>query len=227
MADSQDLERSIEALQKAVGYRFSDTQLLIEALTHSSFANESGLSYCNERLEFLGDSVIGLCVAEELFIRYPSEREGRLTKMRARVVCCEALANAARTAGLADHLRLGKALKNGATDSILADAFEALLGAVYLDGGIKKAMEVVLKFISLDVDVDACDPKSALQERLQHQGLGAPKYKLERTSGPPHDATFWVSVWCGGRFLGSGRGKTRKEAEALAASEALSKLAEG
>ncbi|MCX7828650.1 MAG: ribonuclease III [Thermanaerothrix sp.] len=225
MRDSQDLEGSIEVLQRLVGYRFSDTQLLIEALTHSSFANEYSLGYCNERLEFLGDSVIGLCVAEELFVKYPSEREGRLTKMRARVVCCEALADAARAAGFAAYLRLGKALKNRATDSILADAFEALIGAVYLDGGIERAREVVLRFIPLDVDVDVSDPKSALQEMLQHQGLGAPKYKLEGTYGPPHDATFWVSVWCADDLLGRGRGKTRKEAEASAASEALSKLA--
>lgn len=227
MASQQELGATLEALQVLVGYRFSDTQLLIEALTHSSFANDHGLPYNNERLEFLGDSVVGLCVAEELFRRYPGEREGRLTKMRARVVRSDGLAAAAMAAGLGGAVMLGRALKNGPTVSILADAFEALIGAIYLDGGVDRARDVVLRFISMeDLDMELGDPKSILQERLQKAGLGTPSYRVSDMWGPPHNVIFDVTVHCAGKVLGTGRGKTRKEAESSAAAEALKKLGE-
>lgn len=226
MQDLEAFHRALEELQDRVGYRFADTQLLIEALTHSSFANQAQLGYCNERLEFLGDSVLGLCMAEELYRRHPSEREGRLTKLKSTGVSSHNLARSGRVLGLDRVLRVGKAIKGGPSEGMVADAMEALIGAVYLDGGLEAARGIVSRHVSLD-SLSSQDPKSALQEMAQRLGIPLPSYRLVEVRGPEHRATFVVQVWLKGELMGVGNGGSRREAESKAASAALNRLQGG
>ena len=202
------------------------------ALTHRSFANENGALTNNERLEFLGDAVLGMCVAEELYRRFPDRAEQDISKMRAGVVNMYALADLARSIGLGEHILLGRGEKaTGGADkhSILADTTEALLGAIYLQHGFEVARETVLRLFNQMID-DAPtesrgrDWKTLLQERLAVKQLPAAEYTV-RTTGPDHDLTFYVDVLVDGVVKGSGTGATKKEAEMHAAHQAHTALA--
>lgn len=217
-------------LLKNLGVELSDDSLRL-ALTHRSFANENGNLTNNERLEFLGDAVLGMCVAEELYRRFPDRAEQDISKMRAGVVNMYALADLARRIGLGEHILLGRGEKaTGGDDkhSILADTTEALLGAIYLQHGFEVAKATVLRLFSGMID-DAPtesrgrDWKTLLQERIAAKKLPAPEYTV-KTTGPDHDLTFYVDVLLDGVVKGSGTGGTKKEAEMQAAHQAHTAL---
>ena len=219
-------------LETAIGYRFHDIQLLQNALTHSSYANErwhnSLLS--NERLEFLGDSVLGMLVADYLFRSFPNRPEGELTRMRADMVCERTLAGAASRIGLGNHLMLGHGEEQGggrSRDSILADAMESVIAACYLDGGIAAALQVVRQFILVEVPVNRLhnvDYKTRLQELVQQKKNQVLTYRLVKESGPDHDKKFDVEVFLNGKSVGFGTGSSKKRAEQDAARQATEKL---
>ena len=222
----------ISDLEGAIGYRFRDIQLLRNALTHSSYANErwhnSLLS--NERLEFLGDSVLGMLVADYLYRTFPDRPEGELTRMRADMVCEKALAGAANSIGLGQHLLLGhgeERLGGRSRDSILADAMESVIAACFLDGGLDAALSIVRKFILVKVPVTRLqnvDYKTQLQELVQQKKNQVLTYALVGESGPDHDKRFDVEVSLNGTVVGSGCGKSKKRAEQDAAHSAIGKL---
>ena len=216
----------IKDLETAIGYKFQNIQLLQNALTHSSYANErwhnSLLS--NERLEFLGDSVLGLLVAEYLYHNFPNRPEGELTRMRADMVCEQTLAAAANRIGLGSHLLLGHGEEQGGgrhRNSILADAMESVIAACFLDGGIEAALKVVQQFILVEV------PVTKLQELVQQKKNQVLSYRLAGQSGPDHDKQFDVEVSLNGSVVGSGSGSSKKRAEQMAARSAIEKLFPG
>ena len=233
-----------ERLMERLGYEFRDPRLLDRALTHSSAVPElrtargEEISYAasevqdNERLEFLGDAVLELLSSEFLLNHFPDWAEGQLSKSRARIVNAHSLEAAARGLGLGEHLRLGRGEeKTGGRDkpALLADAFEAVVAAVYLDGGLDPARELLKKTVFLQVSEDGdriaeSDRKSALQEFLQGKGGQLAEYRLAGESGPDHQKTFLVEVWVKGSCLSSAEGSTKKEAEQKAARRALEKL---
>ena len=222
----------IKDLETAIGYRFQNIQLLQNALAHSSYANErwhnSLLS--NERLEFLGDSVLGMLVAEYLFRNFPDRTEGELTRMRADMVCEKTLAAVANRIGLGGHLLLGHGEEQGggrSRDSILADAVEAVLAACFLDGGLEAALKFVQQFILVEVPVtklNNADYKTALQELVQQKKNQVLSYALVGQSGPDHDKRFDVEVSLNGVVVGQGSGRSKKRAEQDAARAAIEKL---
>jgi ribonuclease-3 len=209
------------------GYSFNDKALPEAALTHKSYANEAGGAH-NERLEFLGDAVLGFLAAERLFHEYPDKPEGELTKLRAGYVCEKSLAAASRRLGLGERLRMGKGERaEGGTsrDSILADAFEAVLAAIYLDGGIEPCRVLVNKEVmDHPPQGPVRDPKSCLQEFLQGRGRPAPEYRMVGASGPDHRKHFIVEVLLEGSPVSQGEGRSKKEAEMAAAEKALRML---
>jgi ribonuclease-3 len=204
----------------------ADAARLEEALTHPSYSNERRDLPDNQRLEFLGDAVLGFCVGELLFVREPNADEGVLTRMRAQLVSAEALSQWAREHELSKALRLGRGAEAaglGDATNVLADAVEALVAAVFLERGLDAARalcssvaELALKGVGSELD-----PKSELQERLQAQSGTAPSYELVETGGPPHDRWFRVEVRHQGMLLGEGRGKSKRAAERAAAARAL------
>jgi ribonuclease-3 len=198
------------------------TDRMETALTHSSYANETGAGH-NERLEFLGDAILGFITAEALYTENLEMQEGGLTKLRAGYVCEKNLASAARRLGLGERLRLGRG--ETVRDSMLADAFEAVLAAAYLDGGMEPCREMV-KSAVLDHPPagPVRDEKSCLQEALQGQGRPAPEYRTVRESGPDHKKEFIVEAVIDGRSMARGTGKTKKAAEMDAAGKALDYL---
>lgn len=203
---------------------------LEEALTHPSFSNERRDLPDNQRLEFLGDAVLGFCVGELLFMREPNANEGVLTRMRAQLVSAEALSHWARHHELAKALRLGRGAEAaGLADAtnVLADAVEALVAAVFLERGLDAARELCRSIAepALKAVGPELDPKSELQERLQAQSGVAPSYELVETGGPAHDRWFRVEVRHQGQLLGEGRGKSKRAAERAAAAVALSEPA--
>jgi ribonuclease-3 len=221
-----------------LGHAFRDAAILDEALTHASYANELGIPRYNERLEFLGDAVLELCVSEILFSARPDFDEGRLTKERSLVVREATLAKWAKALGIPDLLRLGRGLEmqNGRKNaSVLADAAEAVIGAVFLDGGYDAAKKVVerrMKDEPTENAEDAAAPnkdaKSLLQERLQAAGGKPPSYILKKRTGPDHASTFEVELCLSdGRTFASGRGNSIKSAEFAAAQNALARLEQG
>ena len=225
-----------EQLQEKIGYRFRDPRYLEQALTHSSYSNETGARdhhlRCNERLEFLGDSVLSLAASEFLYRQFAKSPEGDLTRLRAASVCEEALASYAEEIGLGAYLRLGKGetLSGGAKKpAILADAFEALLAAIYLDAGeegFEKVKTFVLPFIRKRVDglpiPSGADCKSLLQQFVQQdKEEHRLEYRLVGESGPDHDKTFLVEVYLDSNKIGSGEGHSKKQAEQMAAETAL------
>lgn len=222
----------IKDLETAIGYRFQNISLLQNALTHSSYANErwhnSLLS--NERLEFLGDSVLGMLVAEYLYRSFPNRPEGELTRMRADMVCEKTLAAVARQIGLGDHLLLGHGEEQGggrSRDSILADAVESVIAACFLDGGLEAALGFVQKFILVTVPVTKlhnADYKTQLQELVQQKKNQVLSYSLVGQSGPDHDKKFDVEVSLNGKCVGTGSGSSKKRAEQEAARCAIEKL---
>ena len=225
----------IKDLETAIGYQFRNISLLQNALTHSSYANErwhnSLLS--NERLEFLGDSVLGMLVAEYLYHNFPNRPEGELTRMRADMVCETTLAAAANRIGLGEHLLLGHGEERfgGRTrNSILADAMESVIAASFLDGGIEAALKIVQQFILVEVPVTKLhntDYKTALQELVQQKKNQVLSYALVGQSGPDHDKQFDVEVSLNGAVVGKGTGRSKKRAEQDAARVAIEKLFPG
>ena len=225
----------IKDLETALGYRFSNITLLQNALTHSSYANErwhnSLLS--NERLEFLGDSVLGMLVAEYLYRSFPDRTEGELTRMRADMVCEKTLADVANAIGLGDHRLLGHGedrLGGRTRDSILADAVESIIAASFLDGGLSAALGIVRRFILVKVPVKKLhnmDYKTLLQELVQQKKNQVLSYELTAETGPDHDKRFDVEVSLNGRVVGTGFGTSKKRAEQDAARAAIDALFPG
>lgn len=219
------MNESLVQLQKNLGYRFKDISLLETALTHSSYANEKGGdTVCNERLEFLGDSILGFVSARYFYENFDCP-EGELTKHRAAKVCETALCTFAKELKVGEALRLGKGeARMGGKDkpSILADAFEAILAAVFLDGGLDEAAKIVLRFIPRhDSFEKAKDYKTTLQEVIQRNREEHIEYVLIDATGPDHDKTFTVQVHLNSNVIGTGVGKSKKLAEQQAAKEAL------
>lgn len=219
----------MEVLEQKLNYKFNNKKLLQNALTHSSYANEvrNGIT-SNERLEFLGDSVLSIIVAEYLFLHYKNIPEGELTKLRASLVCEKTLCKFSRELELGKFLKLGKGEDKGGgreRDSILADAFEALLASIYLDGGMEVATNHVLRFVIPEIEDKNQhtfkDYKTALQEIIQRNPEEYVTYVLKGESGPDHDKVFEVEVHLNSNVIGRGKGKNKKQAEQMAAKQAL------
>ena len=222
----------INELEKAIGYQFRNITLLQNALSHSSYANERWHDSLksNERLEFLGDSVLGMVVAEHLYRTFPDRPEGELTRMRADMVCERTLAKVANGLELGKHLLLGKGEEQGGgrgRESILADAVESVIAACYLDGGMDAAVQFIQKFILVNVPVTRlhnADYKTALQELVQQKKNQLLSYNLVGESGPDHDKQFRVELTLNGEVVGVGSGSSKKRAEQAAAHAAMEKL---
>ena len=235
------MANTLSVLQERIGYRFANVGYLERAVTHSSYSNETGARnhhlLCNERLEFLGDSVLSLVVSNYLYTHFSEYPEGTLTRIRSSVVCEAALASFAEKIGLGEFLLLGRGeAQNGGAEkpAILADAFEALLAAIYLDAGAEDSMQSVAKFLLplIKSAIDALpevgdvriDSKSRLQEFIQQdrEQKEALEYRLVGESGPDHNKTFAVDLYLGANCIGSGKGHSKKAAEQAAAKAALS-----
>lgn len=213
--------------EKRIGYSFKDPELLVTALTHSSYSNEIRLKKqeCNERLEFLGDAVLELISSEQIFRNHPDQPEGDLTRIRASYVCESTLALCAREICLGDYLQLGRGEdRTGGRerDSILSDAMEATIGAVYMDGGFESAQRYVEEFILKDIEKKSLfyDSKTYLQEIVQRD-LKKLEYVLLKEEGPDHNKSFEVGVLIDGKQLTTAVGRTKKKAEQAAAYEAI------
>ncbi|MBQ8801673.1 MAG: ribonuclease III [Clostridium sp.] len=221
----------MKTLEEKLGYTFQNRALLENALTHSSCANESrGKLQSNERLEFLGDSILGMVVADHLYRNHPDLPEGVLTRTRAALVCEDSLVVVAEELGLGQYLRLGKGEEAGGgrnRPSIRADAVEAVLAAVYLDGGIGSARKIIQKYI-LSREVAGLtkprDYKTALQELVQRESGQVLAYRLTGEEGPDHNKRFFVEVTLNGKGVGQGSGRSKKEAEQMAAKAAIELL---
>ena len=225
------MSRNVKELEEKIGYNFKDSHLLGHAVTHSSYVNEKHMKKadCNERLEFLGDAVLELISSEYLFFENQTMPEGELTKLRASMVCEKALAFCARDLELGSYLLLGKgedATGGRFRESITSDALEALIGAIYLDGGFANAKEFVLNFILNDIEHKQLfyDSKTILQEIVQAGYNEELNYQLIREEGPDHDKRFVVEARIGEKSIGEGMGHTKKAAEQEAAYQALLKL---
>ena len=222
----------IKDLEKAIGYQFKNITLLQNALAHSSYANERWHDSLksNERLEFLGDSILGMVTAEYLYRNFPDRPEGDLTRMRADMVCERSLAVAAERIELGNHLLLGNGEEAGGgrrRDSILADALESVIAACFLDGGMESARRFIDTFVLTDVPVKKlrnADYKTALQELVQQKKNQSLSYALVGESGPDHDKKFEVEVSLNGKVVGNGSGSSKKRAEQDAARAAIEVL---
>ena len=223
-------KEQINKLQERLGYSFANTELLKRALMHSSYV--PGVGGDNERLEFLGDAVLELCVSEELYFRFPDMQEGQMTKNRASIVCEEALSRAAHGVGLGAYLLLGRgedASGGREKPSILSDAFEAVIAAIYLDGGFAHARDFIHRFVlpllDLSTPVFEKDHKTRLQELIHARTHGKQvKYVLSGESGPDHDKTFTMQAVLENEVLGVGTGHSKQSAGQAAAADALSRL---
>ena len=224
----------MNSLEKNLNYKFKNIQLLKNALIHSSYANENrGNIHSNERLEFLGDSVLSIIVSEHIYNRFPNMPEGELTRLRASLVCEKSLCAFSRELGIGDYLELGMGEdKNGGRerDSILADAFEAVLAAIYLDGGMEAAKKHIMNTVLHDIkhhdDDTFKDYKTTLQEIIQRNPEESVTYILIDESGPDHDKRFTVEVHLNSNVIGTGTGKNKKQAEQMAAKQALHLMGE-
>lgn len=221
-------QKPLKELEEKIGYQFQDKQLLKQAVTHSSFANEQKINKHDdyERLEFLGDAVLELVSSEFLFQENKQMTEGQLTRMRASIVCEQALAYCAREFGLEEFILLGKGeeMTGGRTkDSIISDTMESIIGAIYIDNGMEHAKAFIHRFILSDLDHKKLfyDAKTILQERVQQKNAGNLHYVTVREEGPDHDKVFVVEVRIDDRKIGEGSGRTKKAAEQQAAYEAL------
>ena len=222
---------SIEEVEKILGYTFRDKNVLLTGLSHSSYANDylGSSTRGNERLEFLGDAILDMVVSADLYERFPDRQEGFLTKLRAEIVCTEALGKVADHTGLNEYMLLGKGeeIKGGRyRHSITSDLVEALIAAVFVDGGIEAAMRTVHRLMDRTIeegckDMLPADYKTMLQEKCQKENGAAPVYRIIGEEGPDHDKTFTAAVFIGDRQIAAGKGKTKKEAESAAAAEAL------
>lgn len=237
MKISSRRKKKLEEIQSCIKYTFKDINLLNTSLTHSSYANENktGNSESNERLEFLGDAIIDLIVSEYLYKRFSEFPEGELTKRRASVVCESSLTFAAQKINLGKYLLLGKgeeATGGRERESILADAFEALTGAIYIDGGLKAAKGFILGLFEQEViyalskESLFIDYKTELQEILQKRTRSKIEYKVEKEDGPDHRKKFYMNVIVENKVIGNGMGRNKKEAEQNAAKQVLLKMGE-
>ena len=219
----------MKSLENNLGYTFKNPDLLLNALTHSSYANEARNGQTsNERLEFLGDSVLSIIVSDYIYKNFSNLPEGELTKLRASLVCEKSLCAFSRELDLGKYLKLGKGEDKGGgreRDSILADAFEAVLAAMYLDGGMEVARKHVMNFVLRELkntdDEVFKDYKTALQEIIQRNPEESVTYILTGEKGPDHDKTFEVEVHLNSNVIGKGKGKSKKQAEQMAAKQAL------
>jgi len=222
----------LRGIEEKIGYRFRREECLIEALTHRSTLGElkpgdERITY--ERLEFLGDSVLALVTSDFLMRNFPEENEGQLTKKKSLLVSKGVLAKKAEEIGIKEHIILSESAQRGGVadqDSVLTAALEALIGAVYIDGGFERAREFIEETILADIEEylehrDHVNYKSVLQEWAQSRYRSYPRYSVRATAGPEHDKIFLVEVKVGGRVAGKGRGKCKKDAEQMAAKEAL------
>ena len=224
----------LNEFQSKIGYTFKNRHLLEQALTHSSYANEKHMKKHsdNERLEFLGDAVLEIVSSEFLFINYPQKPEGELTKLRASIVCEPTLALCTKPLDLGKYLRLGRGEDHTGgrkRKSILSDALEAVIGAIYLDGGFTNAKEFVLRFIMTDIENKQLfyDSKTILQEIVQGRQDGELTYEILKEEGPDHNKSFEVRALVGSKEVGRGKGRTKKAAEQLAAYNGILKLKAG
>ncbi len=228
-------KRQLKQLQNIIGYKFNRCNIFNQSLTHSSFANEHRKIKIkhNERLEFLGDAVLEIVISDYIFNKYTNYKEGELTKLRATVVCETSLAKAAKKINIGKYILLGKGEENTGgrkRDSILADTFEAIIGAIYYDGGIDNSKKFILNNLK-SIIVDAVngklflDHKTQLQELLQKDSESIIKYDVVKQEGPDHNKIFHIEVKNKSRVLGRGVGRSKKEAEQSAAQSALSKVA--
>lgn len=227
------MKHDIRALERIIQYKFKDFKLLEQAMMHRSYTNEKHLKKhkSNERLEFLGDAVLELVTSEFLFSRDRDMLEGHLTKLRASFVCEPTLAACAREIDLGSYLSLGKgedASGGRERESLISDALEAVIGALYIDGGFAIAKEFIMKFILNDIEKKVIfnDSKTILQERVQGVGGGEIEYRLVGEEGPDHQKKFIVEVYIGDTCYGTGEGSSKKAAEQKAASGAMLKIAE-
>lgn len=227
----RDMNDILKTIQEKIGYRFNNPELLKQALTHSSFANEQKINKLKnyERLEFLGDAVLELVSSEFLFKENPNMPEGQLTKLRASMVCEPSLAYCARDIDLGSFILLGKgeeATGGRKRDSITSDVMEAVIGAIYLDGGIEEAKKYIYRFILEDLDdkILFMDSKTILQEEIQKKNNAQLRYELIAEIGPDHDKEFQVEAYLDDILVGTGVGRTKKAAEQQAAYEALVKM---
>ncbi len=218
----------LRELEEKIGYHFQDQDLLWRSMCHSSYANERhiGRLKCNERLEFLGDAVLELVTSEFLYRTFPRMPEGDASKTRASIVCEQSLAFCAGSLSLGSYILLGRGeLVSGGRErpSITSDAFEALIGAIYLDGGFTSAKEFIQKFVLSDLEHKKLffDSKTILQERVQAQSEASLHYELIREEGPDHQKLFVVQAMLGDKVIGKGQGRTKKAAEQEAAYHAL------
>ncbi|MDZ4654587.1 MAG: ribonuclease III [Coriobacteriia bacterium] len=227
-----DRDTRIARAEALLGVRFRDRDLLVEALTHPSYAAEHGDVAGYDRLEFLGDSVIGFLVADELFHSRPGEPEGVLTRLKIGAVAGETLAVVAEELGLGPLILMGKGeARSGGhqRSSVLENCLEALIGAVYTDQGLDTTRELVMRLLGSRMDgtlAPPADPKSALQEFMQTGGGHTPAYRIVSISGPPHDHVFVAEAVIGNHAVGTGSGSSKKEAEKAAAADALESLDE-
>lgn len=222
------MNKDLKQLEDKIEYVFKDKLLLKQALTHSSYANENrGTGPFNERLEFLGDAVLSLVTAEYLFKKFPEMPEGELSKLRSGLVCTSSLCDYAKSISLGDFLFLGKGEENSGgrqRPSNLENTFEALIAAVYLDGGLEKARAFVLRFLNASIEthhISFKDYKTLLQEVIQQNHEETLNYVITGESGPDHDKRFDAEVHLNSNVIGRGSGKSKKQAEQEAAREAL------
>lgn len=229
-------EEDIKAFENKIGYQFKDKELIKLALTHSSYANEvkTGKRANNERLEFLGDAVLELGISEYIYRTFNEMPEGELTKLRAGVVCESSLAKKAREYSISKYIFLGKGeevSRNNMRDSILADAFEAIIGAIYLDSGFEAAKDFLLKSLKdyieeIKDNFKSLDCKTRLQEIVQRNGHNVLVYQIVGESGPDHNKVFYSNVSLNGKVIGKGEGHSKKEADQSAAMNALKSIGE-
>ena len=221
-------EKEIKNFEQVIGYEFKNKDLLIQAFTHSSFVNEQKINKRTdyERLEFLGDAVLEMVSSAFLFTRYPEKREGEMSKIRASLVCEPALAFDSEQINLKDYIQLGKgeeATGGRHKESIISDVMEAVIGALFLDGGIEEAKKFIDNYVLTNAESMQMfsDSKSILQELTQGDGLGEVRYEICGESGPEHDKIFKARVLVADKIMGEGTGKTKKAAEQKAAYQAL------
>jgi ribonuclease-3 len=229
------INNDLRELQKAIGYKFKNQNLLKQALMHTSYVFEARLEKIdsNQRMEFLGDAVLELAITNILYEKLPNADEGELSSLRAKLVCTAGLARVARGIGLSKYIILGRGAEKGReheNPTVLEDTFEAIVGAVYLDGGWRKTFSFIRDTFEVCIlnalegktqKYDSWDKKTSLQIELQKRGSVKIKYKLVREEGPPHEKVFFVEVYLGKELLGSGNGNSKKEAEQNAAGKAL------
>ena len=218
-------------LEESIDYTFNNKELLKKALTHTSYAYDNGVE-SNEKLEFLGDSILEFLYSKYIYAHYPKLKEGEMTKVRAEVVCEDSLFLVAQKHHFSDFLYLGKSeyiTKGSTKPAILADSVEAVIAAIYFDGGLEQSEKFIIANLKNAIEessknVGMKDHKTVLQEKLQRNGSVNIEYEVIKTIGPDHDKTFVVQVSCNGKFLATGEGKTKKHAEMQAAQKALDSM---